>query len=112
MANEQDVVPGPVDLITLNRSATVARLVSGVFHELNNAFQVVGGTTELLQDTPSLPEGVEKGLQRIHSTNVRAASAISDMMLFVRQKTDARGRVNMRDLTARAVALRSYAISR
>lgn len=112
MSNDRAEGPRPVDLITLNRGATVARLVSGVFHELNNALQVIGGTTELLQDTPGMPEAVAKGLQRIHGTNARAASAISDVMLFVRQKTDARGRVNMRDLVSRAVALRAYAISR
>ena len=33
-------------------------------------------------------------------------------MAFARQKTDARGRVNMRDLTTRAVGLRTFAIGR
>jgi signal transduction histidine kinase len=41
----------PDDLITLNRSATVARLLAGVAHEVNNALQVIGGTAELLQDS-------------------------------------------------------------
>jgi signal transduction histidine kinase len=112
MSNERPETPGPEDLITLNRSATVARLVSGVFHELNNALQVIGGTAELLQDLPGLPDAVAKGLQRIHSQNARAASAISEVMTFARQKTDARGPVNVRDVATRAVALRSYAISR
>ena len=50
--------PGRDDLVTLNRSATVARLVAGVFHELNNSLQVIGGLTELLQDSPGLPPAV------------------------------------------------------
>jgi len=112
MATDKPEVPGQEDLITLNRYATVARLVSGVFHELNNALQVIGGTTELLQDTPGIADGVAKGLQRIHSQSARAGTAISEVMTFARQKADVRGRVNMRDLASRAVALRSYAIGR
>jgi two-component system NtrC family sensor kinase len=106
------VVPGREDLVTLNRSATVARLVAGVFHELNNSLQVIGGLAELLQDTPGIPPAVADGLRRIHGQNAKAGSAIADVMAFSRQKADVRGRVNMRDLTTRAVGLRTFAISR
>ena len=50
MSNQTARTPGPTDLLTLNRAATVARLLAGVAHEVNNALQVIGGTTELLQD--------------------------------------------------------------
>jgi two-component system C4-dicarboxylate transport sensor histidine kinase DctB len=100
------------DLITLNRSATVARLLSGVVHEVNNALQVIGGTTELLQDLPGLSEPVLKGLQRIHAQNTRAAAALSEVMTFSRQKNDVRRIVNMREVMSRSVALLAYAISR
>jgi signal transduction histidine kinase len=106
------VLPGRDDLVTLNRSATVARLVAGVFHELNNSFQVIGGLAELLQDTPGIPPSVADGLRRIHAQNTKAGSAIAEVMAFSRQKTDGRGRVNMRDLTTRAVGLRTFAIGR
>ena len=100
------------DLITLNRSATVARLLSGVVHEVNNALQVIGGTTELLQDSPGLTEPVAKGLQRILAQHTRAASALAEVMMFSRQKSDARGVVNVREIVTRSIALRSYAIGR
>jgi signal transduction histidine kinase len=112
MAKNGPALPGPEDLVTLNRSATVARLVAGVFHELNNTLQVIGGLAELLQDTPGLPNTVTDGLRRIHSQNGKAGSAIAEVMAFVRQKADTRGRVNMRDLTTRAVGLRTFAIGR
>jgi two-component system C4-dicarboxylate transport sensor histidine kinase DctB len=99
----------PDDLITLNRSATVARLLAGVAHEVNNALQVIGGTAELLQDSV-LPEAVAKGLQRIHAQHARAA--LAEVMAFSRQRPDARGAVNLRDLVTRAIALRAYAVSR
>jgi len=100
------------DLITLNRSATVARLLSGVVHEVNNALQVIGGTTELLQDSPGLTESVARGLQRIHAQHTRAASALAEVMVFSRQKSDARGVVNVREIVMRSIDLRSYAIGR
>jgi signal transduction histidine kinase len=100
------------DLITLNRSATIARLLAGVVHEVNNALQVIGGTTELLQNSPGLTEPVVKGLQRIHAQNTRAASALAEVMTFSRENADARGPVNVRNVVTRAIALRSYAVSR
>ena len=112
MANDGPALPGPEDLVTLNRAATVARLVAGVFHELNNALQVIGGLAELLQDTPGLPAPAVDGLRRIHGQNAKAGSAIAEVMAFARQKADLRGRVNVRDLTTRAVGLRAFAIGR
>ena len=103
---------GSEDLVTLNRAATVARLVSGVFHELNNSLQVIGGLAELLQDAPGVPSTVADGLRRIHGQHAKAASAIAEVMMFARQKADVRGRVNMRDLASRSVGLRSFAIGR
>ena len=112
MAKNAPAPPGQDDLVTLNRSATVARLVAGVFHELNNSLQVIGGLAELLQDTPGLPNSVTDGLRRIHAQNAKAGIAIAELMAFVRQKTDVAGRVNVRDLTTRAVGLRAFAIGR
>jgi len=105
-------LPTREDLVTLNRSATVARLVAGVFHDVNNSLQVIGGLAELFQDTPGLPQAVADGLQRIHGQNTKAAAAISEVMAFSRQKADVRGRVNMRDLVTRAVGLRAFTIGR
>jgi signal transduction histidine kinase len=103
--------PGRADLVTLNRAATVARLLSGVAHEVNNALQVIGGTTELLQETPGLPAPIADGFRRIGGQNLRAAAAISDVMAFARQQ-DARGRVNLGELARRSAALRAFSIGR
>jgi signal transduction histidine kinase len=112
MSNRFVRTPSATDLLTLNRSATVARLLAGVAHEVNNALQVIGGTTELLQITPGLPAPVAEGLQRIAVQNARAATAIQEVMLFARQKTDATGRTNLREVATRSVALRAFAIGR
>ena len=112
MAKNGAGLPGQEDLVTLNRAATVSRLVSGVFHELNNSLQVIGGLAELLQDSPGAPSAVVDGLRRIHGQHAKAASAIAEVMTFARQKADVRGRVNMRDVASRSVSLRSFAIGR
>ena len=112
MSNEFARTPTPIDLLTLNRATTVARLLAGVAHEVNNALQVIGGTTELLQVTPGLPASVADGLQRIAVQNARAATAIQEVMLFARQKVDAMGHTNLREVARRSVALRAVAIGR
>jgi len=105
-------MPTPADLVTLNRAATVARLLAGVAHEVNNALQVIGGTTELLQTTPGLPASVVDGLQRIAVQNTRAATALQEVMLFARHRTDVTSRTNLREIARSSVALRSFAIGR
>ncbi len=112
MSNQTGSTPGPTDLLTLNRAATLGRLLSGVAHEVNNALQVIGGTTELLQTTPGLPPSVVDGLQRIAVQNTRAATAIQEVMVFARQKVDGPGRTNLREIANRSAALRSFAIGR
>jgi two-component system C4-dicarboxylate transport sensor histidine kinase DctB len=112
MSNQTGTLPGPTDLLTLNRAATVVRLLAGVTHEVNNALQVIGGTTELLQAMPGLPAPVVDGLQRIVVQNTRAATAMQEVMTFARQKVDGSVRTNLREIAARSMALRSFAIGR
>jgi signal transduction histidine kinase len=112
MSNQPARTPGQTDLLTLNRAATVARLLAGVAHEVNNALQVIGGTTELLQTTPGLPPSIADGLQRIAVQNARAATAIQEVMIFARQKMEGAARTNLREIATRSVALRGFAIGR
>jgi signal transduction histidine kinase len=90
----------------------VARLLAGVAHEVNNALQVIGGTTELLQAIPELPPVVVEGLQRIAEQNARAAAALQQVIVFARQNLEVPGRTNLREIASRAVSLRSFAIAR
>jgi signal transduction histidine kinase len=112
MVKQEPGLPGQEDLVTLNRSTTIVRQVAGVLHDLNNQLMVIGATAELLQDTPGVSDAVVNGLKRISAQNAKAGHAIAELMLFVRQKTDVRGRLNMRDLVTRTIALRSFFISR
>jgi signal transduction histidine kinase len=107
----KDQLP-PGLIITLNRLATASRLLSGAAHEVNNALQVIEGTVELLEGRHDLPEAATASLERIRAQTTRAAGALDAVMQFVRQRTDVRSRVSLRDLTRQSVALRSFAARR
>jgi signal transduction histidine kinase len=103
----------PEHHLTLNRLATIARLVAGAAHEVNNALQVIGGSAELLQNRTDLPEPVQKTLARIRDQAARAASAMTGVVALSRAQPD-RGTylVDMCDIASRAVDLRRYSIGR
>jgi signal transduction histidine kinase len=99
-------------LVTLNRASTVAGLLAGLAHEVNNALLVISGTAELLEERPDLPEAVTKGMVRIRSQCARAAGVISDVLAFAKADPQVRGRVNLREAAAAGLALRSWKMGR
>ena len=107
-------VPTPSEHhLTLNRLATIARLVAGAAHEVNNALQVIGGSAELLQNRTDLPEPVQKTLSRIRDQAARAASVMTGVVALSRAQPDAGTfLVDMCDIATRAVDLRRYSIGR
>jgi signal transduction histidine kinase len=103
----------PEHHLTLNRLATIARLVAGAAHEVNNALQVIGGSAELLQNRTDLPEPVQKTLARIRDQAARAASAMTGVVALSRAQRDGGTHlVDMCDIASRAVDLRRYSIGR
>ena len=103
----------PEHHLTLNRLATIARLVAGAAHEVNNALQVIGGSAELLQNRTDLPEPVQKTLTRIRDQAARAASAMTGVVALSRAQPDGGTYlVDICDIAARAVELRRYSIGR
>lgn len=100
------------DHVTLNRLATAARLMSGATHEVNNALQVISGTVELLMASPEVPDAVLQALERIHAQSARAAAAMVGVTVLSRLPTGEPTTLDMREVVARATALRRYAIGR
>jgi signal transduction histidine kinase len=106
-------MPIPLDdLMVLNRAATVARLLSGVAHDVNNSLLVISGTAELLEDGSGSLEARTRGMTRIRTQSAKAAAAIAEVLAFTRADTTLSTRVSLRETATSAVALRSYAISR
>ena len=103
----------PEHHLTLNRLATIARLVAGAAHEVNNALQVIGGSAELLQNRTDLPEAVQKTLAHIRDQAARAASAAAGAVALSRAQPDGvTYLVDMGDIASRAIELRRYSIGR
>jgi signal transduction histidine kinase len=99
-------------LVALNRSATTARLLSGVIHEVNNALQVISGTVELLQTRPDVPASMNPALERLSKQSQRAAHVLADVLVFTRASVADRVRVNMREVAEHALGLRAFSIKR
>jgi signal transduction histidine kinase len=99
-------------LVALNRSATTARLLSGVIHEVNNALQVISGTVELLQTRPDVPESLNPALERLSKQSARAAHVLADVQRFTRAPIEEKARVNMREVAEHSLELRAFSIKR
>ncbi len=76
---------GTDQLARMNRMATIARLVAGLTHELNNSLQIIGGTVELLADRMDLPPDVATKLQRIAGQSEKATLAIRQVLGYTRE---------------------------
>lgn len=99
-------------LLALNRSATAARLLSGVIHEINNALQVISGTVELLEARADLPAATKPALERLRNQSARAAATLNDVLLFTRAPIQESAAVNLREVAEHSAHLRTFAIRR
>jgi signal transduction histidine kinase len=104
--------PSPDVLLALNRSATVARLLSSAVHEVNNALQVISGTVEILEGRPDIDAALARSLERLRTQSARAAGALADVLVFSKAPLDESAAVNLRDTTAHSVGLRMFAVRR
>jgi two-component system NtrC family sensor kinase len=99
-------------LIGLNRLATVARLLSGAAHEVNNALQVISGTVEVLESRADVPSATQAALARMRGQSSRAAAALGQVMQFARAPRGGTGPVDMREVVEESLALRDFSIRR
>jgi signal transduction histidine kinase len=109
---EDSTLPGRDVLVALNRSTTTARLLSGVIHEVNNALQVISGTVELLQTRPDVPPSMNPALERLSKQTARAATVLSQVLVFTRGSVGERSRVNLREVAEHSLELRAFSIKR
>ncbi len=103
----------PPQLMRLNRLATVARLVAGLAHELNNTLQVVSGLVELLTDRTDLPPDAIARLQKIGGQADKATTAIRQVLGYSRDVTTSEAAVvDLAHVVDQALALRRYQLGR
>jgi two-component system NtrC family sensor kinase len=104
--------PAAEQLARMNRMATIARLVAGLAHELNNSLQIIGGTVELMTDRTDLPQDVLARLQRIGGQSEKATVTIRQVLGYCREATSGTALVDVGGTIRQVVALRQYPIHR
>jgi signal transduction histidine kinase len=96
----------------INRVATSARMVAALAHELNNSLQVVSGLVELLGDREDIPDDARARIAKIGGQADKATQAIRQVLTYTRETGPETGRVDVRALVARVLALRRYNLGR
>jgi C4-dicarboxylate-specific signal transduction histidine kinase len=102
----------PDQLARMNRLSTMARLVAGLTHELNNSLQVIGGLSELLIGREDLPPEAQAKLRRIGAQAGKAAASIRRVQSFTRENSPAVVDVDLVELLEEALSLRSFPLER
>lgn len=96
----------------LNRLTTIARLVAGLAHELNNSLQVISGLVELLAERDDLPHDAALRIQKIGGQADRATAVIRQVLAHVRDAGGGAGPVDLAPVVERALSLRQYQLGR
>lgn len=86
-----------------DRLATIGQLAAGVAHELNEPLGSVLGFAQLIQKEPDLPEAAAKDVERIVKASLRAREVIHKLLVFSRQKTPVKARVNLNRIVEEAL---------
>jgi signal transduction histidine kinase len=107
-----DAELGPDDIVALNRLTTLAKVLAGTAHDVNNALQIIGGSAELLEGHADLPDAARRALRRIQGQSARAASAVADVMRFSRDRGEVTAAVSVKDVIIRAIAMRLFLVRR
>jgi C4-dicarboxylate-specific signal transduction histidine kinase len=97
-------------LLEINRLRLVARVVSNVAHDINNALQVIGGSAELLSVRSEMGEAEQRRIHTISAQTGRAAMALDRLSAYSRGDRAALQVVDLSELAETAVALRDYTL--
>ena len=78
-----------------DRLATIGQLAAGVAHELNEPLGSILGFAQLIQKHPDLPNATARDVERIVTASLHAREIIHKLLVFSRQKTPVKSRVNL-----------------
>jgi PAS domain S-box-containing protein len=108
MTDITDAATLQAKLLHAEKMAAVGQLVSGVAHEVNNPLTAVLGLTDLLLESPDVPETAKKDLALILHEAQRTKQIVQNLLSFARQMPPQRQAVELNSILRRTLALRSY----
>ncbi|MFO8143893.1 MAG: histidine kinase dimerization/phospho-acceptor domain-containing protein [Dehalococcoidales bacterium] len=96
-------------LLIADRLASIGELSAGIAHEINNPLTSVLGFTELLMDR-ELPEDIRENIELISQETERASGIVRNLLTFSRGHDEAREMININDVIASVLELRSLSV--
>ncbi|OPX94681.1 MAG: Sensor protein ZraS [Syntrophorhabdus sp. PtaU1.Bin002] len=105
---EQDKVKLEEQLRHADRLATIGQLAAGVAHELNEPLGHILGFAQLVQKCPGLPIQAKADVDRILNTSLYAREIVKKLLIFSRQISPQKTRVNLNHLVRNGLNLLEF----
>ena len=99
-------------LLHLNRSTLLRQTVRTIAHELNNIFQLVAGSAELMGMNPSFPDQLRKKLAVIATQSARGTELVDELATLARQDAPRGSVVDVGRAVKRVIGLRRFELTR
>ena len=90
--------------------ASVGEMASGIAHEINNPLTGVIGYSHLLAQREDIPEDIREDIRAIDEGAQRVANIVKGMLTFARQHKPERKYIDINEIVASTIDLRSYAL--
>ncbi|MEK7381801.1 MAG: ATP-binding protein, partial [Elusimicrobiota bacterium] len=98
-------------LIQAEKLSAVGQLISAVAHELNNPLGAISGYVQLAQHK-DCPPALRRDFEHIYDNVLRCRKVVDNLLFFVRQSRNERGRVDLNQAADSALELLQYRLAK